>query len=100
MSNNKLKNGKYIDYYEGGFIPVSYSPINPDDYSFASMERNGLWICWHENGQKKSQYLYSKVMKDGVCIRWLKGRDKVTARYVAYDTNYCIDSPRRRAEYI
>ena len=169
------KNGNKIS--EGGFIPGSYSPIDPDDYSFASMEppkRHGLWTYWYENGQKKSQCLYSegvrdglyigyykngqkkvekiykvvkeevwepydvskkmlslkdgkaivwkrdgtkklelnykcvvdicglvkyKAMKDGVCIRWLEDGDKVTTRYVAYYSNYCIDSPRRRREY-
>ncbi len=60
-------NGEVIDYYENNQIKYRVQ--------IESGFKEGLWISWHQNGQKKNEGNYSNGAKDGLCERnWNKGK--------------------------
>jgi len=113
--SDNVIDGLYIGYYKNGqkkvekiYKVVKEEAWEPYDVPKKMLSlKDGKAIVWKRDGTKKLELNYKcvvdipgfvkyKAMKDGICVRWLEDGDKVTTRYVAYDSNYCIDSPRRR----
>lgn len=43
---------------------------NDSQVSYKNSKAHGLWIMWHENGQKLSQHNYKNGKFDGECKTW------------------------------
>jgi len=79
--NGKEFNGKSYAKHENGKIGMKGS--------FEDGRKEGLWIWWYSDGQKKRETTYKNNKKEGLTIYW--HRNGVKSKEITYKANKNIE---------